>query len=92
MPPAQVGPPPFPKPPTHLAWAVLSMLLCCVPLGIVAVVHAARVDTKWAAGDWIGAAESSLRARTWAQCALFAGIVVVFLYQLATAWAAAGAR
>jgi hypothetical protein len=86
------GLPPFAKPSTHMVWAVLSAIFCCLPLGVVAVVYAAQVNTKWATGDWIGAAESSERAKTWAQIALVTGILAIILYYLAGAWMSADGR
>jgi hypothetical protein len=63
-----------PPPRNHMAWAILSLVLCCLPLGIVSVVYASRVNGQWAAGDHVGAAESATRARQWAWAALFAGL------------------
>lgn len=60
------GPPPGPPPNNYLVWAILSTVLCCLPLGVVSIVYAAQVNTKWAAGDVVGAQDSSRKARTWA--------------------------
>ncbi len=32
------------KPDNFLVWAILSTVLCCLPLGIVAIVYANKVD------------------------------------------------
>ena len=32
--------------PNNLVWAILTTLFCCLPLGIVSIVHAAKVDGK----------------------------------------------
>ena len=53
------------KPDNYLAWAIVSTILCCLPLGIVAIVYASQVDTYWFAGDHEAARRSSKRARTW---------------------------
>ena len=37
--------------PNYLVHAILCTLFCCLPLGIVAIVYAAQVNTKAAAGD-----------------------------------------
>ena len=41
--------------PNHMVWAILTTLFCCLPFGIVSIVHAARVDSLSAAGDIAGA-------------------------------------
>jgi hypothetical protein len=78
--PAPVGPSGSEPPPSNLVWAILSTVLCCLPLGIVSIVFAAQVSGKWAAGDFAGAQESSRKARQWAIIAAVAGIVLSLLY------------
>ncbi|WP_460457749.1 CD225/dispanin family protein [Arenimonas alkanexedens] len=51
--------------PNHLIWAILATLFCCLPGGIVAIVYAARVDSKVAAGDIAGARSDSANAKLW---------------------------
>lgn len=65
---------------SHLAKAILSTILCCLPFGIVAIVYAARVPGEVAAGDYPGARESSRLANLWGNVAVITGIVsgVVF--------------
>ncbi len=65
-----------PKPDNHLVWAILSTLLCCVPLDIVAIVFAAQVDSKYASGDYAGAVVASGRAKLWS--ILSAGSLLLF--------------
>ena len=48
---------PYPAcPPTNMVWAIISTILCCIPLGIVAIVYANKVSKKYYEGD-IAAAE-----------------------------------
>ena len=68
------------KPPTYLVWAILSTVLCCMPLGVAAIVHAAQVDSKWAAGDATGAAKSSTLARNLVVASVAATAVLTFAY------------
>jgi len=68
------------RPPNHLVWAILTTLFCCLPFGIVSIVFAAQVNSKWAAGDVAGAHESSQKARRWAMVSAIVGIVVIGLY------------
>ncbi|MEL1265470.1 CD225/dispanin family protein [Pseudoxanthomonas putridarboris] len=66
--------------PNNLVWAILSTLLCCLPLGIVSIVFAAQVNGKLAAGDVAGAQEASEKAKKWAIWSAGVGIAVVVLY------------
>jgi predicted secreted protein len=67
-------------PPNHLVWAILSTLFCCLPLGIVSIVFAAQVNSKWTSGDTAGAQEASDKARKFALWSTIIGAVVVVLY------------
>ncbi len=71
---------PATKPSSYLGWAVATVLLCCPPFGIVAVVHAARVDTLWQCGDRRGALAASRRARAWALASMLTSVVVLVAY------------
>jgi hypothetical protein len=53
------------RPPTYLAQAILVTLFCCLPFGIVAIVYAAQVDSRWASGDIQGAKSASDNAKLW---------------------------
>lgn len=66
--------------PNHLVWAILSTLFCCLPLGVVSIVHAAQVDGRRAAGDLAGACEASRKAAWWAVAAAVALPVMLLLW------------
>jgi hypothetical protein len=55
--------------------AILVTAMCCLPLGIPALVFASQVSTKIAAGDWDGARKASSLARTWTIIAAVAGVL-----------------
>jgi len=76
------GGPPGAPPPNHLVWAILSTLFCCLPLGVVSIVFAAQVNSKYTAGDLAGAEESSRKARTFALWSTIVGVVLLVLYVL----------
>ncbi|MGC4005821.1 MAG: CD225/dispanin family protein [Pirellulales bacterium] len=78
------------KPPNYLVHAIISTVLCCWPLGIVAIVFAAQVDSKWYAGDQFGARHASNQAKTWAWISFGIGIVVIAIYVVAIIAAEAG--
>ncbi|MGH8109014.1 MAG: CD225/dispanin family protein [Arenimonas sp.] len=65
-----------------MVWAILATLLCCIPGGIVAIVYAAQVDGKLAAGDYQGALESSNNAKLWSWISFGTAAALVFLYFL----------
>ncbi len=64
-----------PAVPNYLWQSIAVTLCCCMPFGIVAIVFAAQVNTKLAAGDVAGAQVSSRKARTWVIVALVAGLL-----------------
>ena len=67
-------------PPNHLVWAILSTILCCLPLGIVSIVFAAQVNSKWTAGDYAGAQEASAKAKKFAIWSVVAFFVMLVIY------------
>jgi hypothetical protein len=99
-PPAAAGPGAVPgagpgAPPEHipnyLVQAILLTLFCCLPFGIVAIVYAARVSGKVAAGDLAGARADSRNAKTWCWVAFATGMVG-FLGYLALVFAGLASR
>lgn len=68
------------KPANYLVWSILATLLCCLPLGIVSIIFAAQVDSKFAAGDYDGAEQSSKRAKMWAWIAFASGLIGIIAY------------
>jgi hypothetical protein len=64
----------------YLAPAILCTLFCCLPFGIVAIVNAAQVNAKLAAGDYEGAEASAQQARTWCWVSFGVGLAVGILY------------
>ncbi len=93
-PPAPTPPrPPFPQnpvspassqiPPPPKNWLIESIattLLCCLPLGIVGIINAAKVDGMYKAGDYAGAQKASQVAAKWTKIAFFTGIGVYIIY------------
>ncbi|MDT0164379.1 CD225/dispanin family protein [Actinotalea sp. AC32] len=69
-----------PPPPNHLVWAILTTVLCCLPLGVVSIVFSTQVNTKWAQGDQAGAQVASQRAKTWAIASAVVGLVFAIGY------------
>ena len=82
------GMPPHPDvkcPPTYLVWAILTTLCCCQPFGIVAIIYAANVKSKYDRGDVEGAKKNSERAALWVILAFVVGMVTMPLQSLLSA-------
>jgi len=69
------GMPPGAKIPNYLVQSILVTLCCCLPFGVAAIVYAAQVNSKQAAGDLAGAQDSSNKAKMWCWIAFGVGIV-----------------
>ena len=71
---------PMQSPPAnYLVFAILTTIFCCQVFGIVSIVYAAQVNSKWYAGDYQGAINSSRNAKTWAWVAFGTGIIAGFI-------------
>ncbi|MBE2212332.1 MAG: CD225/dispanin family protein [Opitutaceae bacterium] len=79
------------KPANNLVWAILTTLFCCLPAGVVAIVYAAQVDSKWTAGDRAGAESAAKNARMWSLISAGIGLVGGLAYAAFMIFAAAAA-
>ncbi len=66
-------------PSNYLILAILATILCCLPLGIVSIVYAAQVNTKWQAGDTEGAKQYSRNALIWALVSAGIGVIAAII-------------
>lgn len=69
-----------PKPDNYLVWAILTTILCCLPLGIVSIVYSSKVDGQYNSGDFAGAQDSANKAKNFAMWAAISGVIIVVLY------------
>lgn len=67
-------------PPTYLIWAILVTVFCCFIPGIVAIIFASQVSSKFYAGDIDGAWRSSRNAEIWIIVSVVLGVLVATLY------------
>ena len=64
------------KPPNnHLALAIITTLLCCQLTGIISIVYASQVNSKFLAGDYLGAERASKNAQTWWIVSIVIGVL-----------------
>jgi len=68
----------------YLVQSILVTLLCCLPIGIPAIVFAAQVNGKVQGGDLSGAMASSKKAKMWCWIAFGVGLIFVILQIIIT--------
>ena len=69
-----------PAPNNNLVLAIITTILCCLPLGIWGIVKAAEVNGKWERGDFDGARASAAMAKKVSLWGIGVGVVVIILY------------
>lgn len=72
------------RPKNYLIESIFVTLCCCQHLGIVGIVFASQVNTRFASGDYLGAQQASKDAKKWMTIGIIAGLiitaVVMFFY------------
>ncbi len=68
-------------PPTHLVWSILATVLCCIPVGIVAIVYSSKVRKYYDQNEFLKAKRASDRALYWT---LGSAIVWMVTYPIGT--------
>ncbi|HYC50242.1 MAG TPA: CD225/dispanin family protein, partial [Gemmatimonadaceae bacterium] len=66
--------------PNYLVQSILVTLCCCLPLGVVAIVFAAQVNSKLSAGDIQGAREASRMAKMFCWVAFGLGLAIMLIW------------
>lgn len=69
-------------PPTNLVWAILSTILCFTIFGIIAIVYAAKVSSRYRIGDIATAKKFSDRAAMWSILSITIGVVTAPIYYI----------
>lgn len=69
--------------PNYLVPSIIS-LICCLPLGIVAIIFAARVNGQVQAGDTAGALDSSRKAKLFSYIGLALGAIWILIWIVMT--------
>lgn len=70
------------QPKNYLVESILVTIFCCLPFGIVGIVFASQVNSKFSSGDYHGAQEASENAKKWMKWGLFSGIAIILLYAI----------
>ena len=66
----------------YLVWSILFTVFCCLPLGIPAIVFAAKIDSCNARGDFAAAAQNARRSKQFMIWGGVLSVVLVLLYIL----------
>ncbi len=69
-------------PKTWLVESILATLFCCLPLGIVGIVNATKVENRFYAGDISGANKASEDAAKWTKLSFGIGIAGIVIYMV----------
>lgn len=72
-------------PETHLTRAIILTILCCLPLGIPAIVYAAGVENAFYSGNYNLAVEKSKKAEKLCDITLIFGIIYLVIYFIVVA-------
>jgi hypothetical protein len=64
------------RPKNYLIESILVTMCCCQPLGIVGIVFASQVNSKFNTGDYEGAKQASKEAKKWITWGFIAGLVI----------------
>lgn len=75
------GPARFP-PKNWLVESILVTVFCCLPLGIVGIIYAASVESKYANGDTEGARSAAQTAKTMVLISAILGLLGALIYIL----------
>lgn len=69
-----------PMPQQYVALSIITLVCCCVPMGIIALIYGNKVSTSWRLGDYEDAEKSSKIAKWCSIGGMIGGFVVIALY------------
>lgn len=58
-----------------MVWAIIAVVLFCIPLGVVGIVYASKVNYLWSSGEYDKARSTSKKALTWSLIGIGLGLV-----------------
>ncbi len=68
------------RPKNYLVESILVTIFCCLPLGIVGIINASKVNSAFDQGNFEEANNASADAKKWTKIGFIAGLVVMVLY------------
>lgn len=69
-----------PKPDNNLLIAIVTTICCCLPLGIVAIVKASKVNGLYIAGQYEAATQAAAEAKKWSLIGIACGAIINLVY------------
>lgn len=69
-------------PSNYLVFAILVTIFCGKIFGIIAIIFAAQVNSKWNAGDYAGAINASKNAKLWAWISFAVGFALIMIFTM----------
>ncbi|XP_071853316.1 uncharacterized protein [Apostichopus japonicus] len=64
------------QPNDYLGFAIFVTICCCLPFGIVGIIKATEVRSRFVSGDYQGAEDSSRSAKNWSCAGLVTGLIL----------------
>lgn len=71
------------RPKNWLVESILVTIFCCIVFGIIGIVYAAQVNSKYDAGDYEGALRASKEAGKWTKIGFFSWFIFLIIYIIA---------
>lgn len=70
-------------PENYLVWSILATLFCFWPIGIFAIINAAKVESAWSRGQYEASMEASKKAKKFSIISAIVGpVIFVVIYLL----------
>lgn len=71
-----------PKPDNNLVLAIVCTVCCCLPLGIVGIVKASKVNSLYLAKQYEAAELAAEEAKKWSIIGICVGLVINIIYMI----------
>lgn len=66
-----------PRPNSYLALAIISTIICCMPLGIISIIYATKVNSSYEDGHFDEAIRASKNAKNWGLASIVTGAIFI---------------
>ena len=68
------------RPQNYLIFCILSILFCCWPLAVVALIYSTKVNSNYDVGNYAESLEYSRKTRNWLITSAICGVVLMIFY------------